>query len=211
MYKCIFRSLDPAVFDCQVQICTYKDLDRVQVDQWIDKSYWGQWDVQTIAEKEAAKYYFDFVSMTSDTDSDSVCSVESVNTIPYDITSDMIIDCDIDLDSMNEQSVNEIPALPDLETLRAELNVIGGNESPQADFVMPDDYYQASPIYSPASPDEQSVSMSPTSSPITISNNTDTEFEDGFSPPQQDGPIIPRGMTYLLYPQMIQTLIWTGM
>ena len=133
-----------------------------------DKSDWGQWDVQTIAEKEAAKYHFDFVSMTSDNDSDSVCSVESENTIPYDITSDMIIDCDIDLDSMNEQSVNEIPALPDLETLRAELNVLGGNESPPADFVMPDDYYPASPIYSPASPAEQSVSMSPTSSPVTI-------------------------------------------
>ena len=122
----------------------------------------------------------------------------------------MIIDCDIDLDSMNEQSVNEIPALIDLETLRAELNVLGGNESPPTDFVMPDDYYPASPIYSPVSPAEQSVSMSPTSSPITIDNNTDTESEHGFSPPQQDGPIITRGLTYLLYQQMIQTLIWTG-
>ena len=35
--------------------------------------------------------------MTSDTDSDSVYSVESENTIAYDITSEMIIDCDIDL------------------------------------------------------------------------------------------------------------------
>ena len=130
MYKCIFRNLDPAVLDCQVQICRYEDMDRVQMDQGIDKSDWGQWDVQTIADKEASKYHFDFV-MTSDTDSDSVCSE---NTIAYDITSDMIIDCDIDLDSMNEQSVNEIPALPDLETLRAELNVLGGNESPPADL-----------------------------------------------------------------------------
>ena len=95
-------------------------------------------------------------------------SVQSDSTIPYDITSDMIIDFDIDLDSMNGQGVNEIPALPDLETLRAELNVLGGNESPPADFVMPDDYYPATPIYSPASPTEQSVSMSPTSSPVTI-------------------------------------------
>ena len=63
MYKCIFRNLDPAVFDCQVQICTYKDMDRVQMDQGIDKSEWGQWDVQTIAKKEAAKYHFDFVSI----------------------------------------------------------------------------------------------------------------------------------------------------
>ena len=188
MYKCIFRNLDPAVFDCQVQICTYKDMDRVQMDQGIDKSEWGQWDVQTIADKEAAKYHFDFVNMISDTD-----SVESENTVAYDITSDMIIDCDIDLDSMNEQSVNEIPALPDLETLRAELNVLGGNESPPADFVMPDDYYPASPIYSPASPAEQSTSMSPTSSPVTININTDTESEHGYTPPQQDGPIITRG------------------
>ena len=51
----------------------------------------------------------------------------------------MIIDCDIDLDSMNEQSVNEIPALPDFETVSAELNVLGGNDSPPADSVMPDD------------------------------------------------------------------------
>ena len=108
MYKCIFRNLDPAVFDCQVQICTYEDLDRVQVDQGIDKSEWGQWDVQTIAENEVANYHaqeLDIVSMTSDTDSDSVYSVESESTIAYDITSEMIIDCDTDLDSMNEQSV----------------------------------------------------------------------------------------------------------
>ena len=138
MNKYIFKNLDPAVFDCQVQICTYKDLDRVQVDQGIDKSEWDQWDAQAIAEKEAQN--FDIVSITSDTDSDYVYSVESENTIIYDITSEMIIDCDIDLDSMNEQSVNEIPALPDLETLRAELHVLGGNDSPPPDFVMPEDY-----------------------------------------------------------------------
>ena len=188
MYKSIFRNLDPAVFDCEVQVCTYKGMDRVQMDQGIDKTQWGHWDVQTIADKEAAKYHFDFANMISETE-----SVQSDSTIPYDITSDMIIDCDIDLDSMNEQGVNEIPALPDLETLRAELNVLGGNESPPANFVMPDDYYLASPIYSPASPTVQSVSMSPTSSPITINIDTDTESEHGFSPPQQDGPIITRG------------------
>ena len=189
MYKCIFRNLDPAVFDCQVQICTYKDTDRLQMNQGIDKSQWGLWDVQTIAEKEAANYHaqeFDIVSMTSDTDSDSVYSIESENTIVYDITSEMIIDCDIDLDNMNEQSVNEIPALSNLETLRAELNVLGGNESPPADFVMPDNYYPASPIYSPASPNEQSANMT------LVTINTDTESEHGFSPPQQDGPIITR-------------------
>ena len=158
----------------------------------------GQWDVQTIADKEAEKYHFDFVSMISDTE--SVHSVESENTITYDITSDMIIDCDIDLDSMNETSVNEIPALPDLETLRAELNVLGGNESPPADFVIPDDYYPTSPRYSPASPTEQSPSMPPTSSPVTININSDTESEYGFSPPQQDGPIITRGADIFTLP-----------
>ena len=99
MYNCIFRNLDPAVFDCQVQICTSKDMGRVQVNQGYDKSEWGQWDDQTIAEKEATNYHaqeFDIVSMTSDTDSDSVYSVECENTIAYDITSEIIIDCDID-------------------------------------------------------------------------------------------------------------------
>ena len=93
--------------------------------------------------------------------------------------------------------MNEIPALPDIETVRAELNVLGGNESPPADFVMPDNYYPATPIYSPASP-------------VTINNNTDTESEHGFSPPQKDGPIITRGLTYSLCPLMILIMIWTG-
>ena len=154
MYKCIFRNLDPAVFDCHVQVCRYEDMDRVQVEQGIDQSEWGQWDIQTIAENEATIYHaqeFDIVSMTSDTDSDSdiasVYSVESENTISHDITSDMIIDCDIDLDSLNEQSVNEIPALPDFETVRAELNVLGGNQSPPADFVISDRLLSSLPQY----------------------------------------------------------------
>ena len=102
----------------------------------------------------------------------------------------MIIDCDIDLDSLNEPvnepSVNEIP-LPDIDTVMAELNVLGGDQSPPADFVMPTDYYPASPIYSPASPAEQnaqSTSMSPTNSTMTINNNTDSESEHGFTPAQ---------------------------
>ena len=199
MYKCIFRNLDPAVFDCQVQICRYEDMDRVQVDQGIDQSEWGKWDIQTIAENEATIYHaqeIDIVSITSDTDSDSVYSVDSVeseNTTIYDITSEMIIDCHIDLDSLNEQNVNEIPVWPDFETVRAELNVLGGNDSPPADFVMPENYYPATPIYSSASPAVQSASMSPTNSTITINNNTDTESEHGFSPAQKDGPIITRG------------------
>ena len=128
MYKYIFSNLDPAVFDCQVQICRYEGLDQVQMDQVIDQTEWGQWDIQTLAENEAIVYHaqeFNIVSMTSDTDSDSdISSIESVNTIGYDITSDMIIECDIDLDSLNEPSVNEIPALPDIDTVMAELNVL---------------------------------------------------------------------------------------
>ena len=106
--------------------------------------------------------------------------------------------------------MNEIPALPDLETLRAELNVLGGNESPPADFVMPDDYYPAFPIYSPASPTVQSVSMSPTSSPVTINIDTDTESEHGFSPPSKMDQLLPGGMTFSHCLLMIQILIWTG-
>ena len=138
MYKYIFSNLDPAVFDCQVQICRYEGLNQVQMDQGIDQTEWGQWDIQTIAENEATVYHaqeIDIVSMTSDTDSDSdipsVYSIESVNIISYDITSDMIIECDIDLDSLNEPSVNEILALPDLDTVMAELNVLGGDQSLQ--------------------------------------------------------------------------------
>ena len=144
MYKYICRNLDPTVFDCEVQICTYKDMERIQMDQGYDKSEWGQWDVQTTADKEAAKYHFDFSNMISET--------ESVTTEIYDITSNMVIDNDLDLDSMNEPSVNENPALPplpDIETVRAELNILGGNQSPPADFVMPENYFPASPIYSP--------------------------------------------------------------
>ena len=220
MYKYIFSNLDPAVFDCEVQICRYEGLDQVQMDQGIDQTEWGQWDIQTIAENEATVNHaqeFDTVNMTpvydSDSDSSSVYSVESVTTIGYAITSDMIIDCDIGLDSLNEPSVNEIPALPDIDTVMAELNVLGGDQSPPADFVMPTGYYPASPIYSPASPAEQSVqsaSMSPTNSTITINNNTDTESEHGFSPAQNDGPIVTRGKTFSLCPQMIQIQIWTG-
>ena len=201
MYKYIFSNLDPTVFDSKVQICRYEGLDQVQMDQGIDQTEWGQWDIQTLAENEATVNHAIvnmFPVFDSDSDTSSVYSIESNDSVPtvgYDITSEMIIDCDIDLDSLNEPSVNEIP-LPDINTVMAELNVLGGDQSPPADFVMPTDYYPASPIYSLASPAEQSVqspSMSPTNSIITINNNTDTESEHGFSPAQNDGPIITRG------------------
>ena len=201
MYKYIFSNLDPTVFDSEVQICRYEGLDQVQMDQGIDQTEWGQWDIQTLAENEATVNHAIvnmFPVFDSDSDTSSVYSVESNDSVPtvgYDITSEMIIDCDIDLDSLNEPSVNEIP-LPDIDTVMAELNVLGGDQSPPADFVMPTDYYPASPIYSPASPAEQNVqspSMSPTNSIITVNNNTDSESEHGFTPAQNDGPIITRG------------------
>ena len=120
--------MDPAVFDSEVQICRYEGLDQVQMDQGIDQTEWGQWDIQTLAENEATVNHA-IVNMTSvydsDSDTSSVYSVESIESVPivgYDITSEMIIDCDIDLDSLNEPSVNEIP-LPNIDTVMAELNV----------------------------------------------------------------------------------------
>ena len=96
MYNCIFSNLDPAVFQCQVQICTYADLNMVQEGQAVQKDQWGQWDIATIAENEATDYNaqgieFDTVSIHS---VDSVDTVDSESTIPYEIDSEMIIDND---------------------------------------------------------------------------------------------------------------------
>ena len=166
MYKYIFSNLDPTVFNSEVQICRYEGLDQVQMDQGIDQTEWGQWDIQTLAEKNAIPYHVHvniFPVTDSGSETSSVCSNDNASTIGYDISSDMIIDCDIDMDSLNEPvnepSVNEIP-LPDIDTVMAELNVLGGDQSPPADFVMPTDYYPAYPIYSPASPAEQ-IAQSP--------------------------------------------------
>ena len=147
----------------------------VQEGQPILKDQWGKWDAETIAENEAPDYQgiqFDIVSIDSD------------RTIPYDIDADMILDHDI-VECESVQSMNEVPELPDINQVRAELNVLGGSDSPPADFVMPTDYYPASPRYSPASP-AYSPSMS------IISLNIDSESEHGFTPPQQDGPIVTR-------------------
>ena len=53
MYKYIFSNLDPTVFNSEVQICRYEGLDQVQMDQGIDQNEWGQWDIHTLAEKDA--------------------------------------------------------------------------------------------------------------------------------------------------------------
>ena len=192
MYNCIFRDLDPAVFQCQVQICTYPDLDRVQESQAIQKDQWGQWDIKTIAENEAEEYQdqgiqFDIVS---------IHSVDSESTIPYEINADMIIDHDL-VECESVQSMNEVTELPEFDDVRAELNVLGGTDSPPADFVMPTDYYPASPVYSPVSP-SYSPSMSPNMSPLTV--NTDNGSEHGYTLPQQDSPIVTRGVDIFTLP-----------
>ena len=99
-----------------------------------------------------------------------------------DIDADMIIDHNIvECESVN----NDMNVLPDINQLRAELNVLGRSDSPPPDFVMPTDYYLSTPRYSPIS----SPAYSPSMSPINI----DSEYEHGNTPPQNDRPIITRG------------------
>ena len=188
MYKCIFRDLDPEVFQSHVQICTYPDMNQVQEGQPILKDQWAKWDIVTIAENEATDYQgiqFDIVS------------IDSESTIPYDIDADMILDHDIveceSVQSESVQSMNVVPDLPDINQVRAELNILGGSDSPPADFIMPTDYYPSTPRYSPASP-----AYSPSMSPLTV--NTDNESEHGYTPPQQDGPIITRAADIFTLP-----------
>ena len=183
MYKCIFRDLDPEVFASNVQICTYPGLNMIQEGQAIMKDQWSKWDIVTIAENEATEYQgilnVHYVSINSD------------STIAYDITSDMIIDHDIECESV--QSANVVPDLPDIKQVRAELNLLGGTDSPPADYIMPTDYYPSTPRYSPAS-----LSVSPNMSLLTI--NTDNESVHGYIPPQQDGPIITRAADIFTLP-----------
>ena len=175
MYKCIFRDLDPEVFESHVQICTYPDMGMVQEDQPILKDQWSKWDAESIAQKEAQDNQgidFDMASVNSD------------STVLYDIDGDMILDHNI-VECESVQSMNVVEDLPDINQVRTELNVLGGSDSPPADFIMPIDYYPASPRYSPVSP-----VYSPSMSTITL--NIDSESEHGYTPPQQDGPIITR-------------------
>ena len=176
MYKCIFRDLDPEVFQSHVQICTYPDMGMVQEGQPILKDQWSKWDAESIAQKEAQDYQgieFDVASVNSD------------STVLYDIDADMILDHNI-VDCEIVQSMNVVEDLPDINQLRAELNVLGGSGSPPAEFIMPTDYYPSTPRYSPIS----SPAYSPSMSPHTI--NIDSESEHGYTPPQHDDPIITR-------------------
>ena len=110
MYKCIYRDLDPEVFESHVQICTYPGLSMVQEGQPILKDQWSKWDAESIAQLQAQYYQgidFDMASVNSD------------NTILYDIDADMILDHNI-VECESVQSMNDVPELPDINQVRAD-------------------------------------------------------------------------------------------
>ena len=140
------------------------------------KEQWSKWDAESIAQREAQEYQgieFDVASINSD------------NTVLYDIDADMILDHNI-VECESVHDMNVVEDLPDFNQLRDELTVLGGSDSPPADFNMPTDYYPSTPRYSPIS----SPAYSPSMSPLTI--NIDSESEHGYTPPQHDGPIVTR-------------------
>ena len=51
-----------------------------------------------------------------------------------------IVECE-SVKTESVQSMNVVPDLPDINQVRAELNILGGSDSPPADFIMPTDYY----------------------------------------------------------------------
>ena len=116
-----------------------------------------------------------------------VASINSDNTVLYDIDADMILDYDIVGTESVNNDMNVLDELPDINQLRAELNVLGGSDSPPPNFVMPTNYSPATPRYSPVA----SPAYSPSMSPLTI--NIDSDSEHGNTPPQNDGPIVTRG------------------
>ena len=178
MYKCIFRDPDPEIFHSVVQICTYPDMGMVQEGQAIQNEQWSKWDAESIAQMDAQEY------QVSEID---VASINSDNTVLYDIDADMILDYDIVGTESVNNDMNVLDELPDINQLRAELNVLGGSDSSPSNFVMPTNYSPATPRYSPVA----SPAYSPSMSPLTI--NIDSDSEHGNTPPQNDGPIVTRG------------------
>ena len=117
MHKCIFRDLDREVFDSHVQLCTYPGLDMVQEGQAILKDQWAKWDIVTIAENEATDYQ-GIIQV-------DIVSIDSESTIGYDIDADMMVDHDIvECENESIQSANVVPDLPDINQVRAELNIL---------------------------------------------------------------------------------------
>ena len=67
----------------------------------------------------------------------NVASINSDNTVLYDIDADMTLDYDIvGAESVNND-LNVLNELPDINQLRAELNVLGRSDSPPRDLVIP--------------------------------------------------------------------------
>ena len=127
-------------------------MGMVQEGQSILKEQWSKWDAESIAQREAQEY--------QGTEFD-VASVNSDNTVLYDIDADMILDHNIvECESVNSD-MNVVEDLPDFNQLRAELTVLGGSDSPPPNFDMPTDYYPSIPRYSPISFPAYSPSMSP--------------------------------------------------
>ena len=178
MYKCIFRDLDPEIFHCVVQICTYPDMGMVQEGQAIQKEQWSKWDAESIAQMDAQEY------QGSELD---VASINPDNTVLYDVDADMILDYDTVGTASVNSDMNVLDELPDINQLMAELNVLGGSDSPPPNFIMATNYSPATPRYSPVA----SPAYSPSMSPLTI--NIDSDSEHGNTPPQNDGPIVTRG------------------
>ena len=68
-----------------MQICRYEGLDQVHMDQGIDQTEWGQWDIQTLAENKAIASSPIIVNMFPVFDSDSeTSSVYSNDSAPTD-------------------------------------------------------------------------------------------------------------------------------
>ena len=111
-------------------------------------------------------------------DTESNCSD---STILYDLDSDIASQNNVVTGIVN--NTVDIEELPDINQLRAELTLLGGSGSPSHDFVMPTNYTPSTPVYSPTSP-----AYSPSQSPFNI--NSDSEH--GYTPPQNDSPIITR-------------------
>ena len=89
----------------------------VQEGQAIQKEQWSKWDAESIAQIDAQEY------QGSEID---VASINSDNTVLYDIDADMIIDYDIFESESVNNDMNVLDELPDINQLRAELQCLEG-------------------------------------------------------------------------------------
>ena len=96
--------------------------------------------------------------------------------------------------------MNVLDELPDINQLRAELNVLGGSDSPPPHFIMPTNYLPATPRYSPVA----SPAYSPSMSPLTI--NIDSDSEHGNNHHKMMDQLLLGGQKCLICQMMIQIL-----